>query len=318
MQQIIFEKPYQFIPPIRNDWLPNLIQRFNLYGLYLKKKEGVVTHELRHPERLKASLDENCGILLAPNHSRTSDPLVIGFLAREVDCHVYSMASWHLFNQGWFNAWAIRAMGGFSIYREGMDRKAINTAIEAMVEAKRPLVIFPEGATSRTNDHLRPLLDGVAMVAMVVDRVAAVDVLPILAGDEFVLRVDRAAGVAQREALVQPLHLLQEDEVRIERAQPVAQLVDHQAPVELRQALVNVQGDDAQRLAHGPRSPRMWIASRLDQLKQRCAASRQGSHANATCSSAASDTGAGEGSAKPNTCSVLCVTPGAKRCRQWR
>jgi len=165
MQQIIFEKPYEFIPPIRNDWLPNLIQRFNLYGIYLRKKEGVVSHELRHPERLKASLDDGCGILLAPNHCRTSDPLVIGFLAREVQCHVYTMASWHLFNQGWFNSWAIRAMGGFSIFREGMDRKAINTAIEAMVEAKRPLIIYPEGATSRTNDRLRPLLDGVALVA---------------------------------------------------------------------------------------------------------------------------------------------------------
>ncbi|MEX1039168.1 MAG: 1-acyl-sn-glycerol-3-phosphate acyltransferase [Pirellulaceae bacterium] len=165
MQQIIFEKPYEFIPPIRSDWIPDLIQWFNLYGIYLKKKEGVVTHELRHPERLKASLDEGCGILLAPNHCRTSDPLVIGFLARQVQCHVYTMASWHLFNQSRFNTWAIRAMGGFSIFREGMDRKAINTAIEAMVEAKRPLIIYPEGATSRTNDRLRPLLDGVALVA---------------------------------------------------------------------------------------------------------------------------------------------------------
>ena len=72
------------------------------------------------------------------------------------------------------------------------------------------------------------------MMAVVVDRVAPVDVLPILARQEGLLRVDRAAGEAQREALVQPLHFLQEHEVRVERAQAVAQLVDHQAPVELR------------------------------------------------------------------------------------
>ena len=64
------------------------------------------------------------------------------------------------------------------------------------------------------------------------------------------LRIDRAAGEAQREALVQPLHLLQEHEVGVERAQAVAQLVDHQAPVELRQALVDVERDDAQAFFH--------------------------------------------------------------------
>jgi hypothetical protein len=56
-----------------------------------------------------------------------------------------------------------------------------------------------------------------------------------------VLRIDRAAGEAHREALVQPLHLLQEHQSGLERAQAVAQLVDHQAAVELRQPLVDVQ-----------------------------------------------------------------------------
>jgi hypothetical protein len=56
-------------------------------------------------------------------------------------------------------------MGGFSVNREGVDRQAINLAIELLAEAKRPLVIFPEGATSRTADRLQALLDGVAFIA---------------------------------------------------------------------------------------------------------------------------------------------------------
>ncbi|MEW4454348.1 1-acyl-sn-glycerol-3-phosphate acyltransferase [Bremerella sp. JC817] len=165
MQNIIIEKPYQFVPPHRGTWWPAIIQRFNLYGIYLRKYEGVASYEVRYPERLKESLDAGHGVLLAPNHSRVSDPLVLGFLAREVDCNLYSMASWHLFNQGWLKAWAIHIMGGFSVYREGTDRKSIATAIDVMVEADRPLVLFPEGSTTRTNDHLHSLLDGVAFIA---------------------------------------------------------------------------------------------------------------------------------------------------------
>ena len=81
----------------------------------------------------------------------------MSWLAREVRCLVYAMASWHLFQQSRFMAWAIPRMGAFSVYREGVDRQAINLAIEILETAARPLVIFPEGAVSRTNDHLHAL-----------------------------------------------------------------------------------------------------------------------------------------------------------------
>lgn len=61
--------------------------------------------------------------------------------------------------------WAIRKMGAFSVNREGIDRQAINLAIDILESAERPLIIFPEGAVSRTNDRLQALLDGVAFIA---------------------------------------------------------------------------------------------------------------------------------------------------------
>jgi hypothetical protein len=79
--------------------------------------------------------------------------------------HVYAMASWHLFNQHWLTTFAIRKMGGFSVNREGVDRQAINMAIEILETAERPLILFPEGAVSRTNDRLHALYDGVAFIA---------------------------------------------------------------------------------------------------------------------------------------------------------
>ena len=165
MQKIIVEKPYQFLPPYRGMFWPTIFRGVRIHDYYLRKSEGVVAHEVRHVERLRASLAAGDAVLITPNHPRTADPLAMGWLAVEAPCHFHVMASWHLFQGSRVYAWAIRAMGGFSVNREGVDRQAINTAIELLAEAKRPLVIFPEGATSRTADHLHAMLDGVAFIA---------------------------------------------------------------------------------------------------------------------------------------------------------
>lgn len=165
MQKIIVEKPYQFLPPYRGTFWPAFFRGIRIHDHYLRKSEGVVAHEVRHVERLRASIAAGDAILITPNHPRTADPLAMGWLTVETPCHFHVMASWHLFQHSWLKGWAIRAMGGFSVNREGVDRQAINMAIELLAEAKRPLIIFPEGATSRTADHLHALLDGVAFIA---------------------------------------------------------------------------------------------------------------------------------------------------------
>ena len=165
MQRIVFEEPYEFVPPHRGTWWPSFIQRFQLYKRYLRNDEGIVDFECRHVERLKSSLAAGHGIMLTPNHARPGDPIVMGVLANAADTHVYAMASWHLFKQDWFTAFAIRRMGGFSLYREGMDRQSINTAIGMIESAERPLIVFPEGSVTRTNDRLHALLDGVSFIA---------------------------------------------------------------------------------------------------------------------------------------------------------
>src|SRR5436853_589986 len=57
---------------------------------------------------------------------------------------------------------------------------------------------------------------------------------PRSCGEKRMLRLDRAPGEAHGEALVQPLHLLQEHDVGIERLQALAQIVDHHAALEMR------------------------------------------------------------------------------------
>lgn len=163
MQSIIHEEPYEFVSPIESDWWVWFL-RFRL-GRFLRRYFNVASHECRHVERLRKSIDEGHGVLLAPNHSRLSDPLVMGLLTGELGQNVFTMASWHLFKEGWYQRAMLRRLGAFSVYREGNDRQAVNCAIDLLVEGNRPLVIFPEGAVSRHCDILMDLMDGPGFIA---------------------------------------------------------------------------------------------------------------------------------------------------------
>jgi hypothetical protein len=85
-------------------------------------------------------------------------------MSRQVGVLPFLMASWHLFMQSRFQTFLLRSIGVFSIYREGMDRAALNAAVEILEQGDRPLVIFPEGVITRTNERLNPLLEGTSFI----------------------------------------------------------------------------------------------------------------------------------------------------------
>jgi len=162
---VILDRPYEFVPPYHGNLWPTMIQKLRLIDRHLARREGVVDYELRHVERFRESIAAGHGVLLTPNHCRYADPIVLGWMSRQTTTHLFAMASWHLFNTTAFEAFSLRRMGAFSIFREGNDRQAIETAIDILVSGERPLVLFPEGTTNRTNDLLKPLLDGVTFIA---------------------------------------------------------------------------------------------------------------------------------------------------------
>ena len=165
MQNIFIEKPYEFVPAIRAAWPQKIAMQLGMHRSALKKHEGVIDFEVHHLERLRASLASGHGILVTPNHSRMADPGVMYEVAKRAGCPLYTMASWHLFNQSKRNRFLIRMMGGFSVNREGLDRHAIDYAVKILQSAERPLVIFPEGTVSRTNDRLMEFMDGPTFIA---------------------------------------------------------------------------------------------------------------------------------------------------------
>ena len=163
MQNVVIAKPYRFVAPHRGKLWWHLFRP--LLPLYLRKSHGIVAVENRGVDRLRASLDAGHGVMLAPNHCRPPDPMVLGHLSYEIGRPLYVIASWHLFMQNAFQTYLLPRLGVFSIYREGADREALKTAMQLTAEAERPLVIFPEGVISRHNDKLNNLMEGTALMA---------------------------------------------------------------------------------------------------------------------------------------------------------
>lgn len=163
MHDVVIEEAYEFVPPVYGNFWPSLIQLY--VNRYLRKAYGIHSVECRDVELLQASLDAGHGVLIAPNHCRLCDPLTLSSVTKAVKRKMHAMASWHLFKQDRFMRFMLRRMGAFSVYREGTDRQAINTAVDILVDGKRPLVVFAEGAISRHNDMLMPMMEGTAFIA---------------------------------------------------------------------------------------------------------------------------------------------------------
>src|SRR5262245_12392387 len=147
MQNIVIDKPYVFVPPHRGRWWPRFLQLFT--PRRLRKAFGIVSVECTGIDKLRASAAAGNGIVLGPNHCRPCDPGILSEVCRRAGVLPFFMASWHLFMQGGLQHFILRRLGAFSIYREGMDRAALNMAVEILEQSSRPLVIFAEGVLSR-------------------------------------------------------------------------------------------------------------------------------------------------------------------------
>jgi 1-acyl-sn-glycerol-3-phosphate acyltransferase len=164
MQGIVVDQPYSFVAPYRGNILPHLVGRLLITRL-MRDRYGIVSSEVHGAEKIRAAIDAGHGILITPNHPRPCDPMALYPLVRATRSLFFAMASWHIFMEGRLQRAVIRLMGAFSIHREGMDRASLQCAMQILEQAQRPLVIFPEGAVSRTNDLLNPLMEGISTIA---------------------------------------------------------------------------------------------------------------------------------------------------------
>jgi 1-acyl-sn-glycerol-3-phosphate acyltransferase len=161
--QRYFVEPYRFIPPYRSTlwcWVGK-----HILPRHMRRQIQVTHTHFQGAEHLQESLRQKAGILIAGNHCRSADPLVMGALSVHVRQFFYYVVSYHLFKMNRFNGWWINRVGGYSILREGADREAIRMTAGLLAKAERPVVLFPEGTWFRQNDRLGPLQEGVSLMA---------------------------------------------------------------------------------------------------------------------------------------------------------
>ncbi len=163
MESVVIDEPYEFVPPYFGKVWPWMLQRF--VRRRLRRSEGIEQLQCEGLDRLRESLAAGHSVVLAANHCRPSDPLVMVELCRRAGVVPFTMASWHLFKQGPIQRFCLRRIGGFSVYREGLDRKALQASVDILNTTRRPLVIFPEGVITRTNDRIVALMEGLAFIA---------------------------------------------------------------------------------------------------------------------------------------------------------
>jgi 1-acyl-sn-glycerol-3-phosphate acyltransferase len=163
MNSVVSDKPYVPVLPYHGTLWPRALNWY--FPRYLRRRYGTAKVEIVGAENLRGSIAAGHGVLITPNHSRDEDPFILSALARDVGRPFFVVASAHLFMGNKLQAFLLRRAGAFSIYREGMDKQAVQTSIEILETADRPLVIFPEGHISRTNDRLTPMLEGTALIA---------------------------------------------------------------------------------------------------------------------------------------------------------
>jgi 1-acyl-sn-glycerol-3-phosphate acyltransferase len=141
-----------------------------LRRFYLRRYYGIAEVAVEGLDRLEQGIGPADGVLLAPNHSHDSDPHVMMEVGRRARRRFGFMAAWQIFrgHRG-IDGWVLQRMGAFSVDREGCDRRAIRQAVEYL-SSGHALVVFPEGEIYHLNDHLTPLLEGVAFMALTAQR----------------------------------------------------------------------------------------------------------------------------------------------------
>ncbi len=163
MIQRYFLDPYRFVPPYRG----KLWCRVSRYVMprHLRRNMGVRLLHFQGLDYLRGSLSQKTGILLASNHVRWADPIVVGAMGLEVQQYLYYVVSYHLFKQNRLIGWWLNRIGGYSILREGADREAIRATVGILSRAERPILLFPEGTWFRQNDRVGPLQEGLGLIA---------------------------------------------------------------------------------------------------------------------------------------------------------
>lgn len=193
-------QPYQTPPR----WWPPKLSPFwirmcrSIRRRVLHKDQRILDVQIRGSEHLRKAIDDECGILIVPNHSGHADPPILYVAADRVGMPFYFMAAWQVFARvNRLRQWLFQVHGCFSVDREGSDRQAFRQAVEIIQDKPNPLVIFAEGEVYHTNDKVTPLQDGPAVIALNAQKRSSRPIVCIPCGIKYLYIQDPAPELTE-------------------------------------------------------------------------------------------------------------------------
>jgi 1-acyl-sn-glycerol-3-phosphate acyltransferase len=138
---------------------PLLRRPFGFWNLLLRAMAR--TFAPRFTVTGRANLPWHQGVILAPNHTSDCDPFLLFAAMRQP---AWWMAKQEIYEEFPAIAPLMRFAQAFPVDQKGIDRLALTRASEVLSRSE-PLVIFPEGRTSKDGE-LGPLEPGLAMLAL--------------------------------------------------------------------------------------------------------------------------------------------------------
>lgn len=122
---------------------------------------------------LKQLAKSGDGVILTPNHSSDFDLLTIMEMARKSGIRFNAMGAVEIFEPEIMGVkWKIagkllQRLGVFSVDRSNRDKsKTLEQAEKVVAAGKQPLLMFPEGYVTHTNELVEPLKSGAARIAL--------------------------------------------------------------------------------------------------------------------------------------------------------
>jgi len=156
-------RPHVFWPPKDNRlicWLGKWLSPRNLRRRLKVVDVSVSDEDLA---RLRALRGERC--LLMPSHSGGFEPFMIMDLSRRIGANFFYLAAIEAFERHPVLGWLMQRAGAYSVIRGTADRPSFQMTRRVLREARRWLVVFPEGQTVWQNDTVLPFQEGVTQLA---------------------------------------------------------------------------------------------------------------------------------------------------------
>jgi 1-acyl-sn-glycerol-3-phosphate acyltransferase len=156
-------KPFTFRPPRRNRLVIAFCKRILPFVIRSKLKVTEIEIGDDDLEKLKALRGKRC--LLMPSHSGGFEPYIILHLSKLLGDDYNYLAAMEAFEKSPITGWLMQRIGAYSIIRGTADRPSFQMTKQLLVDAKRWLVVFPEGQTVWQNDTVIPFQQGVVQLA---------------------------------------------------------------------------------------------------------------------------------------------------------